>query len=110
MVSHSRQDIHARPLFEPSIVRRAVSDSFWKLNPIHQLRNPVMFTVWICSAFTTGLWAQALAGHGEGRLPPGRVVAADLRLAHAEDFLLIPAGIFFLGRLLIRSVGRDASP
>ena len=78
MVSHSRQDIHARPLFEPSIVRRAVSDSFWKLNPIHQLRNPVMFTVWICSAFTTGLWAQALAGHGEGR--PGFILAISLWL------------------------------
>ena len=67
MVSHSRQDIQARPLFEPSIVRRAVFDSFRKLNPLHQLRNPVMFTVWICSAFTTGLWVQALAGHGEAR-------------------------------------------
>ena len=67
MVSHSRQDIQARPLFEPSIVRRAMFDSFRKLNPIHQLRNPVMFTVWICSAFTTGLWVQALAGHGEAR-------------------------------------------
>ncbi|MDR3685039.1 MAG: potassium-transporting ATPase subunit KdpB, partial [Geothrix sp.] len=79
MVSHSRQDIpqpaharvgtyrQARPLFEPSLVRRAVGDSFRKLNPLHQLRNPVMFTVWICSAFTTGLWVQALAGHGEGR-------------------------------------------
>ena len=67
MVSHSRHDIQARPLFEPSIVRRAVFDSFRKLNPIHQLRNPVMFTVWICSAFTTGLWVQALMGHGEAR-------------------------------------------
>jgi K+-transporting ATPase ATPase B chain len=67
MVSHSRQDIQARPLFEPGIVRRAVFDSFRKLNPLHQLRNPVMFTVWICSAFTTGLWVQALAGHGEAR-------------------------------------------
>ncbi|BDU68033.1 potassium-transporting ATPase ATP-binding subunit [Geothrix oryzae] len=67
MVSHSRQDIQARPLFEPRIVRRAVADAFRKLNPLHQLRNPVMFTVWVCSAFTTGLWIQALGGHGEGR-------------------------------------------
>jgi K+-transporting ATPase ATPase B chain len=78
MVSHSRQDIQARPLFEPSIVRRAVIDSFRKLNPLHQLRNPVMFTVWICSAFTTGLWIQALAGHGEGR--PGFILAISLWL------------------------------
>jgi K+-transporting ATPase ATPase B chain len=90
MVSHSRQDIpqlaqaragihrQARPLFEPSIVRRAVFDSFRKLNPLHQLRNPVMFTVWICSAFATGLWTQALAGHGEGR--PGFILAISLWL------------------------------
>jgi K+-transporting ATPase ATPase B chain len=78
MVSHSRQDIHARPLFESSIVRRAVFDSFRKLNPLHQLRNPVMFTVWICSAFTTGLWVQALAGHGGGR--PGFILAISLWL------------------------------
>jgi K+-transporting ATPase ATPase B chain len=65
MVFHSRQDLQARPLFEPAILRRAVLDSFRKLSPLHQLRNPVMFTVWICSAFTTALWIKALAGHGE---------------------------------------------
>ena len=90
MVFHSRQDLpqlaqgrsgisrQARPLFEPDIVRRAVSDSFRKLNPLHQLRNPVMFTVWICSAFTTGLWVQALSGHGGGR--PGFILAISLWL------------------------------
>ena len=78
MVSHSRQDIQARPLFEASIVRRAVLDSFRKLSPLHQLRNPVMFTVWICSAFTTGLWVQALTGHGCGR--PGFILAISLWL------------------------------
>ncbi|WP_257308722.1 potassium-transporting ATPase subunit KdpB [Geothrix fuzhouensis] len=90
MVSHSRHDIpqlaharvgisrQARPLFEPGIVRRALADSFRKLNPLHQLRNPVMFTVWICSAFTTGLWLQALSGHGVGR--PGFILAISLWL------------------------------
>ena len=78
MTSHSRQDILARPLFESGIVRRAVLDSFRKLNPLHQLRNPVMFTVWICSAFTTGLWLQALGGHGEAR--PGFILAVTLWL------------------------------
>ena len=77
MVSRSRQDLpeptqvrgdrQARPLFETAIVQRAVLDAFRKLNPLHQLRNPVMFTVWVCSAFTTGLWVQALVGHGETR-------------------------------------------
>ena len=35
----------ARRLFERSIVRRAISDSFSKLDPRHQVRNPVMFVV-----------------------------------------------------------------
>jgi K+-transporting ATPase ATPase B chain len=55
----------ARPLFDPPIVRQAIVDSFKKLNPLHQIRNPVMFTVLIGSVFTTALWIQALAGAGE---------------------------------------------
>ncbi len=43
----------ARPLFDPAIVRRAISDSFIKLDPRHQVRNPVMFTVFIGSIITT---------------------------------------------------------
>ncbi len=90
MSSRTRQDLpkpaHARvgtyrqtrPLFESAIVRRAVLDAFRKLNPLHQLRNPVMFTVWICSAFASGIWIQALAGHGEGR--PSFILAISLWL------------------------------
>ena len=33
------------PLFDPPIVRRAIVDSFRKLDPRHQVRNPVMFVV-----------------------------------------------------------------
>jgi len=78
VVSHTRQAIQARPLFESRIVRRAAVDALRKLNPLHQLRNPVMFTVWVCSAFTTGLWIQALGGHGEGR--PTFILAISLWL------------------------------
>src|ERR1700734_2716726 len=35
----------ARPLFDPPIVRRAVIDSFVKLNPVTLAKNPVMFVV-----------------------------------------------------------------
>src|SRR6185436_7498904 len=52
----------ARPLFDPPIVRRAIIDSFFKLNPKRQLRNPVMFTVLVGSLLTTGLGIYAL-GH-----------------------------------------------
>ena len=35
----------ARPLFEGAIVRRALLDSFLKLDPRRMVRNPVMFVV-----------------------------------------------------------------
>ena len=37
--------IQARALFDPPIVRRAIIDSFTKLDPRHQVKNPVMFVV-----------------------------------------------------------------
>ncbi|HQR06845.1 MAG TPA: potassium-transporting ATPase subunit KdpB [Gemmatales bacterium] len=55
----------ARPLLDPTIVRRAVVDSLRKLNPRHQIRNPVMFTVFIGSILTTILWLQACFSVGE---------------------------------------------
>ena len=57
----------ARPLFDPAIVRRAIVDSLRKLDPRHQVRNPVMFVVYIGTIVTALLYAQALAGHGEAR-------------------------------------------
>jgi K+-transporting ATPase ATPase B chain len=51
-----------RPLFEPHIVKRAIVDSFAKLDPRHQARNPVMFVVEVGSLFTTGLFVLALLG------------------------------------------------
>lgn len=54
----------ARPLFDPPIVRRAIWDSLLKLSPRHQLRNPVMFTVYLGSAFTLLLFVQSLSSHG----------------------------------------------
>src|SRR6516164_5348650 len=55
----------ARPLFDPPIVRRALLDSCKKLDPRREVRNPVMFTVYIGSLVTTGLWIQALMVGGE---------------------------------------------
>jgi potassium-transporting ATPase ATP-binding subunit len=68
----------ARPLFEPAIVRRAIVDSFRKLDPRHQARNPVMFVVEVGSVFTTALWIQALVGKGEARA--GFILAISLWL------------------------------
>ncbi|MCU0493850.1 MAG: potassium-transporting ATPase subunit KdpB [Chloroflexaceae bacterium] len=59
------QKAQSRPLFEPQIVQRAVLDSFKKLDPRVQVRNPVMFVVFVGAILTTGLWLQALLGQGE---------------------------------------------
>jgi K+-transporting ATPase ATPase B chain len=52
----------SRPLFERHIVKRAIRDSFAKLDPRHQARNPVMFVVEVGSVFTTVLFVMALLG------------------------------------------------
>src|ERR1700722_19228349 len=46
---------HARPLFDPAILRRATKDSFVKLNPATVIKNPVMFVVEVGAAVTTVL-------------------------------------------------------
>src|SRR5262245_21092434 len=48
---HSKRS--ASTMFEPAILKRAVVDSFIKLNPRTQARNPVMFIVEIGSVVTT---------------------------------------------------------
>ena len=45
----------ARPLFDPPIVRRAIGDSFVKLNPRAMMKNPVMFVVEVGAVMTTVL-------------------------------------------------------
>ena len=68
----------ARPLFDPAIVRGALVASVRKLDPRHQVRNPVMFVVEVGSVLTTGLFVQALLGHGEA--PAGFILAVSLSL------------------------------
>ncbi len=45
--------VRARPLFYPEILRRALKDSFVKLNPITLMKNPVIFVVEVGAALTT---------------------------------------------------------
>src|SRR5947207_8534616 len=56
--------VKARALFDTSILTSAVADSFRKLTPRRQVRNPVMFVVYVGSILTTLLWAQAVVGRG----------------------------------------------
>ncbi|MGZ7011135.1 MAG: potassium-transporting ATPase subunit KdpB, partial [Ilumatobacteraceae bacterium] len=56
-----RERATKRPLFEPAIVRQATVDSFRKLDPRIQARNPVMFVVFVGSILTTILFFRDLS-------------------------------------------------
>jgi K+-transporting ATPase ATPase B chain len=68
----------ARSMFDPAILMPAIADSFRKLDPRTQLRNPVMFCVYIGSILTTVLWVAALSGQAEA--PAGFILAVSLWL------------------------------
>ncbi|HEY1685751.1 MAG TPA: potassium-transporting ATPase subunit KdpB [Tepidisphaeraceae bacterium] len=55
-----------RKLFDGPIVKQAIIDSFIKLNPRHQVRNPVMFVVFVGAILTTLLIAVGEAGISKG--------------------------------------------
>jgi K+-transporting ATPase ATPase B chain len=52
-----------RQLATKTVLQRAALDALVKLDPRHQLGNPVMFVVWVGSMLTTALWLVALLGH-----------------------------------------------
>src|SRR5262249_27776958 len=52
-------------LFNATLVNEAMVDAIKKLHPRNQIRNPVMFVVYVGSILTTLLWIQALRGLGE---------------------------------------------
>ena len=68
----------SRSLFEPAVVKRALWDSLVKLNPLYQIKNPVMFVVEVGSIFTTLLFFHALFGQGEAS--PGFILHVSLWL------------------------------
>src|SRR6516164_554385 len=71
--------VHAQAsAFDRKLIVPAIGDSFRKLSPRVQFRNPVMFVVFVCSVLTTALWLQALGGHGEA--PAGFILAVSLWL------------------------------
>jgi K+-transporting ATPase ATPase B chain len=71
-------------LFDRSLVKQAVIDSFKKLDPRVQWRNPVMFVVYIGTIVTAALSVQALGGRGEA--PAGFIVAITMWLAFTVLF------------------------
>src|ERR1700716_2772374 len=67
-----------RALVTRGILRDALIESFAKLLPQQQWKNPVMFVVYVGSILTTVLWLQALGGKGEA--PAGFILAVTLWL------------------------------
>jgi K+-transporting ATPase ATPase B chain len=65
-------------LLNPDILKVALIDSFKKLAPMHQIKNPVMFVVFVGSILTTGLAFQAVFGKGEA--PANFIIAISLWL------------------------------
>jgi potassium-transporting ATPase ATP-binding subunit len=65
-------------VFNWAIIARAIIDSFRKLNPAHQIKNPVMFVVLIGSILTSGLFIHSLFGKGEA--PPRFIFAITIWL------------------------------
>ena len=79
----STQTLSANPpaqrgLISRSILQQALAESFVKLLPQHQWKNPVMFVVYLGSILTTILWLDALGGHGEA--PAGFILAVTIWL------------------------------
>ncbi len=69
----------SRPLFEGPIVRRAVVESFAKLDPRRMIKNPVMFVVEVGSVLTTILFLHA-ALTGGGEASPGFILGITVWL------------------------------
>ena len=65
-------------LFDKELLVPALADSFRKLSPRVQLRNPVMFVVYVGSILTSILFLQAARGSGEA--PPAFILAVTIWL------------------------------
>ncbi|MEC5388233.1 potassium-transporting ATPase subunit KdpB [Uliginosibacterium sp. H3] len=65
-------------IFDPKLIWPAVVEACRKFSPRAQMRNPVMFVVFVGSILTTILWLQALSGQGEA--PAGFILAISLWL------------------------------
>jgi hypothetical protein len=73
------------------LYQRAIIDSFIKLNPRVQVRNPVMFVVEVGSVLTTGLWIQSLVGNGESYSPISPKPWQKAAAKHKRTLYAVPA-------------------
>jgi K+-transporting ATPase ATPase B chain len=71
-------------LLDRKLLGPALVETFKKLDPRIQLRNPVMFVVYVGTIATALLYARAVAGHGEA--PPGFILSITVWLAFTVLF------------------------
>src|SRR5258705_11254396 len=83
--------VRARSLFDVAIVKQAIVDSFRKLTVKRQVRNPVMFVVYVGSILTTLLWVQAVVGKGEA--PPWFIFSVSVWLWFTVLFATLAEGL-----------------
>ncbi|MFP4596350.1 potassium-transporting ATPase subunit KdpB [Ralstonia sp.] len=74
----SAKEVRQLSMFSMALVKPAIVDSFRKLSPQAQAKNPVMFVVYIGSILTTILWIMALRGQAEA--PAGFILAVSVWL------------------------------
>jgi len=74
----SAKEVRKLSMFSMALVKPAIVDSFRKLSPRAQAKNPVMFVVYIGSILTTILWIMALRGQAEA--PAGFILAVSVWL------------------------------
>ncbi|MBX9869547.1 MAG: potassium-transporting ATPase subunit KdpB, partial [Burkholderiaceae bacterium] len=65
-------------LLDKKLLKTALVDAFRKLKPQTQMKNPVMFVVYVGSILTSALTVQAYVGQGEA--PAGFILAMSLWL------------------------------
>ena len=67
-------------LTDRKMVLRAVKDSFRKLDPRDQIKNPVMFLVYLSAILTTALFVLSLLGISDGIVSGGFILAVAVIL------------------------------
>ena len=67
-------------LADKAIVGRAVKDAFKKLSPKDQVKNPVMFLVYLSAILTTVLFVLSVAGISDGIVSSGFILAVAVIL------------------------------
>jgi K+-transporting ATPase ATPase B chain len=73
---------NTQTLYDVALMKAAAWDALKRLSPRYQLKNPVMFVVWLGSLLTTCLFVQAVLGQAatHGVETPGFILAVTLWL------------------------------